>query len=485
MSKVIGCLLVLCTQLHASAQFRNVDFSDRCDTSKTGLCYWDLSWGAKGSVQPEILEQHNTMRLLGKSASSVAFAEQSAVIPFAMDLRIVTVSVFMKTDSVSGRGAGLNIGLYYNSDELIANRDMGGYYSLDWRTGSTGWKKESISIVCPAHVTKVKIGAILYGTGTAWFRDYQVSVSPLTSKKPSRVARRYVRDALDSIITHSLVRDSLDEKQLYSTAVRIAGRAKRYSDCYLAINYLLESLREYGDHHSFFMKPAEVRNWESAGSKVSKLQYASGKVIDGIGYILVPAFHGGNPEHILQFADSLQKTIQNLYATGIKGWIVDLSENTGGNMSPMVAGLGPLFSSDTLGYLVDVNKKRNGWFYSKGKYYWNDSPGMEVTSPVTLSLRLPIAVLTGPQTGSSGEAVAISFIANQNTRSFGKSTWGLTTGNGSFALPDGSQIYLASTIMADRTGKLYPHGISPDEPVTGKTEEMIQAATKWILSQYK
>jgi carboxyl-terminal processing protease len=203
-----------------------------------------------------------------------------------------------------------------------------------------------------------------------------------------------------------------------------------------------------------------------------------------MGYVNVPAFHGGNEVQMLAFADSLQFAIQELYNRNIKGWIVDLRQNTGGNMAPMIAGLGPLFSSSKLGSLEDVNGNHNAWYYNNGKYSWDDDSGWTVTKPVTLVNKFPIAVLTSNQTGSSGEAVAISFIGNKNTRSFGSPTWGLTTGNGSFDLADGSQIYLASTIMADRNRKKYYGQIEPDEKILpGKSDTddtVLNTAIKWL-----
>jgi C-terminal processing protease CtpA/Prc len=282
---------------------------------------------------------------------------------------------------------------------------------------------------------------------------------------------------------HSLLRDSINISKLKYLALEIAGNAKIYSDCYLAIDFLLGSLRPYGDEHSFFMSPEEVKNWKNEGSQVSKIRFSTAKIMDGCGYILVPPFHGGNPKQMLAFADSLQKQIQFLSNAGIKGWILDLQENTGGNMEPMIAGLGPLFSSEKLGSLIDVNKQPDSWYYKNGKYYGDDYRGWNVTHPVHFDSKLPIALLTNNQTGSSGEAVVVSFIGNANTKRFGQSTWGLTTGNGSFDLEDGSKIFLASTIMSDRNGKEYTGSIPPDVDLTGKTqEEVIQAAVKWIDS---
>src|SRR6185295_16008309 len=49
------CFLSFCTSAGAQ-QFNNLNFLQKCDTSKTGLCYWDLSWGKKESVKPDMID---------------------------------------------------------------------------------------------------------------------------------------------------------------------------------------------------------------------------------------------------------------------------------------------------------------------------------------------------------------------------------------------------------------------------------------------
>jgi len=207
--------------------------------------------------------------------------------------------------------------------------------------------------------------------------------------------------------------------------------------------------------------------------------------VDSCGYILIPGFHSGNKETIKAFADSVQLAIKNLSNAGIRGWIIDLQQNDGGNQEPMIAGLGPLFSSEKLGSLVDLYGKANSWYYRNGRYWADGEEGWNVTNPATVKSKLPIAVLTSSQTGSSGEIVAISFIGNDNTKSFGSSTGGFTTGTMDYKLMDGSRIFLASTIMADRNAKKYEGSISPDIPISSSNkEDVINAALKWIKTFY-
>jgi C-terminal processing protease CtpA/Prc len=235
------------------------------------------------------------------------------------------------------------------------------------------------------------------------------------------------------------------------------------------------------------MTANEKKNWELKGSAVHKIANAKCEVMGDYGYIKVPGFHGGNQKKILAFADALQADLQKLANAGIKGWIVDLRENDGGNQEPMIAGLGPLFSSVKLGSLLDVNNHYSTWNYKKGRYFFDDSMGWKVSRPVTLKKQLPIAVLTSAQTGSSGEIVTISFICNARTKSFGQPTWGLTTGNGSFDLPDGSQMFIASTHMVDRNGKIYTGPVVPDVVIKTnsdyKKDIVLEAAIEWLKTQ--
>jgi hypothetical protein len=75
----------------------------------------------------------------------------------------------------------------------------------------------------------------------------------------------------------------------------------------------------------------------------------------------------------------------------------------------------------------------------------------------------PVAVLVGPATASSGEALAIAFRGRPSTRLFGATTRGLTTSNRVFPLSDGSLLNLSTAAFADRTGTSYPNGVTPDE----------------------
>jgi len=89
-----------------------------------------------------------------------------------------------------------------------------------------------------------------------------------------------------------------------------------------------------------------------------------------------------------------------------------------------------------------------------------------------------VAVLTGPHTASSGEAVTVAFRGRPNTRSFGAGTAGLSSGNSAFPLPDGSEILLMTTIDRDRDGHRYGGVLEPDEAAEDAVAEA--TALTWL-----
>ncbi len=484
---ILFCFLLLSFSTVQAQNFKNLKFQESCDTSKTGLCSWDLAWGGKGAVKQETAGKNKYLLIQGNSEKSVGFAEQTVKIGPGKGIQIITIKAKISTENVAGKGAGLNIGMYDKTGALLATKDMGGFYSLDWIKGTTTWQPHTLTAICPEAATTLKIGAILYGKGQARFDDYEVKLIPVKGRKPSKLAVKYVSAAVDSIARHSLVRDSLNLDKLKKDALQIAGNAKTYPDCHPAVNYLLEALRPFGDHHSFFMKPEEVKSWKDNTVPATAIHFPEAKVVEGCGYLTVPAFHGGNKQLMLAYTDSLQEALQRVDRSGIKGWIVDLRENTGGNMEPMITGLGPIFDAEKLGSLIDVNGRKESWYYKNGAYSWDHETGMVASKPVKLTARRPVAVLTSAQTGSSGEIVVISFIGNAKTKSFGQPTWGLTTGNGSFDLPDGARMMLASTVMADRNDRKYQGRIPPDfvieQPNKKGEDPVLKAAISWILKE--
>jgi len=100
-----------------------------------------------------------------------------------------------------------------------------------------------------------------------------------------------------------------------------------------------------------------------------------------------------------------------------------------------------------------------------------------------------VAVLIDRSTGSSGEAIAIAFRGRAHTRFFGEHTEGVSKVNETFPLSDGATFWLTVGVQADRHGKQYPDGISPDvtlprakETISPSLDPVVEAAEDWLRS---
>lgn len=462
--------------------FQNLLFEQTCENSKTKLCHWDISWNYKVKhCTAAQTDKGQSLLISSLYETGIGFVEQMASIPGSNPFKLVTFSGKIKIQDVVGRGAGVSIStLDQNGNYLFVNDlEKDGQKMFK---GTSDWQLFSLQAICSPQTQSIKIGGILYGKGQVWYDDFEVTSIPLENRKPSHIAQEYIKHFCNIVEKHSLRKDSIDLESIKRQGLQIAGPAKTYADCHLAVRHMIGEL---GDHHSFLMKLETYKDWENAVVESSAIPFSKHQKIEDYAYLSIPGFHSGDEGLKIAYADSIQNALAYYDQESVKGWIIDLRNNDGGNMEPMLAGLGPLFSAKTVGYLVDVNGKKEAWGYKKNAPFSGKEKGTSATNPVKLKNRnLPIAVLVGPQTGSSGEIVVISFIGNKNTRLFGKPTWGISTGNGEFELLDGARLFLTSTVMADRTGKQYGGKVLPDEWIKKENTKEIDfellEAIKWL-----
>lgn len=303
------------------------------------------------------------------------------------------------------------------------------------------------------------------------------------------LAQLYLRDALDVMEFNSIRRYEIDWTEFRSTAVAEAeaAAAQTPADIHPVI---VSSLERIGDNHSFFQAPAsQAAAPGPATSGPAKADPSSQLLEPGVGYVDVPAFSGGGSA-----ADSLALMYHQLIESvdtmsTVCRWVVDVRGNTGGNMWPMIAGLGPILGEDTVGFFVDPDTVSSSWFYDSGQAGIEDIVVATADPAYALAALPNVAVLHDSLTASSGEAVAVAFRGRSATRSFGEETWGVSTANAAFPLSDGGVIFLTVSTMADRTGTLYGMELVPDEAVVGNktgdrsTDAALDAAVTWLNDQ--
>jgi C-terminal processing protease CtpA/Prc len=201
----------------------------------------------------------------------------------------------------------------------------------------------------------------------------------------------------------------------------------------------------------------------------------------GIGYVRVRRFAGTAAEATL-YAQQLQDTIRLADRDGLARWIVDLRGNSGGNMYPMLAGIGPLLGDGVHGYFLDADALATPFSYRAGTSAFADTPLHQVSAVYQLKETNPrVAVLTDGLVASSGEAIVVAFRGRTNTRSFGTPTCGLSTGNSTWFLSDTSRLVITTSIMADRTRRSYGDVITPDEMIVN-SDDAVDRAIQWLMS---
>jgi carboxyl-terminal processing protease len=320
----------------------------------------------------------------------------------------------------------------------------------------------------------------------------------------------YLNRALDVMQTQALRRNTVDWPKTRDAALAMAAHADTTAGTYDAIRFALASL---GDHHSsLHLTPAlealekqEKAKHPAPGSLPAKQENFSPYVgryepeghIERLGnqlfgYIVLTKSFPEDDREFVAFETKVQRILAELDQAHPAGWVVDLRGNVGGNMWPMLGGIGPLLGEgDNLGEFTDM-AEFSTWQYRKGVAAEIENgkpipfPAVEGV-PCHIDGSPNVAVLVDRSTGSSGEAMAVAFRGRPHTRFFGEHTQGASTVNQTITLSDGATLWLTVGVQADRNGRQYIDGLAPDEAFPSATQAVapaqdpvVQAALKWL-----
>ena len=305
--------------------------------------------------------------------------------------------------------------------------------------------------------------------------------TPTTVSSTSQLAasvREYLEEVLRIMQASSINRLTIDWNSLRTEVFAAAGAAQSVADALPAIRVALTRL---GDGHSIYRTPAGTTVFVPTRSCSGSGGPSPAGVPPIIGYVSVGSF-GGSGEQAAAFADAIQDRIRAGDRDDLVGWVVDLRGNGGGNMWPMIAGVGPILGESLLGYFIGPAGETTPWEYRNGAAWSGGAVAQRVTAPYRLRREQPrVAVLSDNGIASSGEATLIAFRRRPNTRSFGVASCGLSTANRTFALSDGATLILTVAVMADRTGTRYGDQVVPDELLSDRSE-LIRRAVEWLQS---
>ena len=172
------------------------------------------------------------------------------------------------------------------------------------------------------------------------------------------------------------------------------------------------ALKVAGGKHSFLQDAATVtQNATSEDWPAPQVSFQD----DGIAIIKLPPF-SGNSEEGVKYANAVLDALPA--DAPLKGAVIDLRDNRGGNMYPMIAAVHRFISDEEV--IRFRTRKRTQWVML-------DNAVQIAGIARQPHIDCPIAVLTDEWTGSSGEVVLISFRGLEGVRVFGVPTAGPMT----------------------------------------------------------
>ena len=206
------------------------------------------------------------------------------------------------------------------------------------------------------------------------------------------------------------------------------------------------------------------------------------------GYIFIPGM-------LLKDAtrQELDEAAQNIYdaiveidkSHNIKGWIIDLRLNVGGNSNVMLTGLYHLLGNGAtyLSLNIDNNVRTLNSFH-EGVLYKNHKENNAVTITAKPKPHIPVALLSGVLTNSAGEFVILGFRGRKNTIVIGEESYGNTTENSMYELPFGTSAAITESYATDRSVK-FTKTIVPDIEVIKQTNFEDLSKDKNIMEAIK
>lgn len=379
---------------------------------------------------------------------------------------------------------------------------------LTWRETSACTVRTSanepddpISIVL-AHPTPAEDGHNSYIAVTVDGAHFDRIISTISFDLSKVSPLAYLDAAIDFIETHSLWRDAIDWAELRTEAHELFKGAREDESlqaAHAALEYVLERLQTKG---------ADGHNWLSTsrqGASLPNFPYlvpTGTQFANGIGYFVVPGFQGVEDEAAL-FTSEIHAIVVRLQEYTTCGWIIDLRENNGGNMYPMLSGIAPLFGTNTeVGFRnanvesIQVVINTNGTIQHLGGPFGGESDAWLSNTARLIQVHVvdqPIAALIGPRTGSAGEATAIALAGREQTHFFGETTAGYASSPTYLRLLDGSLLSVTTHWTTGPRGAIYPEGVFPDVTVVSSTnvvnpvvnplqdDPVVKAASAWLL----
>lgn len=231
---------------------------------------------------------------------------------------------------------------------------------------------------------------------------------------------------------------------------------------------LKQALAIKSGKHGSLMTPSEVKK------ESSQFKAPTSSVKDNILYVHLPEFSGSSSQGEKYANTIYYKMTSKIY----KGIIIDLSNNLGGDIGPMLAGISPVIPNGKLFEIVNAaDNPTSVTFHGSVTNNMGTKIDLGNVKKVT---GIPVAVIINRWTASSGELTALALENNPSVKTFGGESAGYTSINTTYMMYNGAQVNITTSKIKKNNGQvLFNNKIKPDV----QTNNPIVQANNWILNQ--
>lgn len=199
---------------------------------------------------------------------------------------------------------------------------------------------------------------------------------------------------------------------------------------------------------------------------------------EGVVRLTLPTFKSSQSRKAKKYVSLALHAFKN--KSDIKGIILDLQGNSGGEIEPMLDAVTSLIPDGKSFYYIS-NKGKEPYVLDDKVWSYQGKKIFEAHSKQKL-LNIPIGVLVNKQTASAAEITMIALKSNPNVKIFGEQTAGFATGVAIFPIYKQHALAIAGTKIQDVYGRMYAEEpISPDV----MTDEPSKDALIWINTFYE
>ncbi|KRL02402.1 S41 family peptidase [Liquorilactobacillus capillatus] len=253
-------------------------------------------------------------------------------------------------------------------------------------------------------------------------------------------AEEYGKTAIDKIDRNGIY---TNRKRWQLAKKRALDQINKKQNYQQIIPILNTALKIAGGKHSFVNIQTQQDKINQFHSNPPLIKYTN------FLYIHEPEFTGSIKQGNA-YANKVNEALQKNRPSKI---ILDLRDNTGGDMGPMIGGISALIPNGKIFSFVGKSGKVTP-IRLFGSMINAGSSMVKVQRPQKL-LHRKIAVIINKGTASSGELTALSLQGLPNVKFFGSPTAGYTSVNQTYTLFDGRQINLTTSGIRTRNGNYF------------------------------